>query len=62
VKEGEVASEVLAVPEEDLADVIAVIRAGLSEVPVASEVFEHLSEWCDGEEAYLEDMAADEDL
>jgi len=40
------ASEVLAVPEEHLAEVIEIIRAGLKDRDVSPEVREALEEWC----------------
>lgn len=56
------AKEILAVPEEHLADVIKVIRAGIEVISfdqdsVDSEVIEQLTKWCDSEEAYLKDLA-----
>jgi hypothetical protein len=51
------ASEVLSVPEEHLADVIHVIRSGLAHVPdgqIADEVRGQLALWCREEEEYLE--------
>ncbi len=45
--------EVLSVPEEHLAEVIGVIRAGLESVEVSAEVLERLTEWCSEEEAYI---------
>lgn len=47
------ASEILAVPEDNLAEVIAVIRAGLKTTKVTPETREQLTKWCDEEEAYL---------
>jgi hypothetical protein len=49
------ASEVLAVPEEHLGDVIYVIRRGLMSTKkgIDKEVFEMLTKWCDEEEEYL---------
>lgn len=48
------AKEVLAVPEEHLADVIRIIRAGLAVVgKVRPEVGKQLRKWCDEEAAYL---------
>jgi len=53
------ASEILAVPEEKLVEVIAVIRAGLLAVSLADcvsdETREQLEKWCDTEEAYIRD-------
>lgn len=54
------ASEVLAVPEEHLLEVIAVIREGLNSVDVDAEVFEQLSEWCNQEENYMRRLAKDD--
>lgn len=57
-------SETLSVPEEHLAEVIRVIRAGLrylkapgSPRPVSKEVREQLEKWCDEEEAYLKELS-----
>lgn len=49
------ASEILAVPEGRLEEVIRVIRAGLFEEEwfVSNETIEQLTKWCDEEEAYL---------
>lgn len=48
------ASEVLAVPEEHLGDVIKVIRRGLDASPeVAPEVREQLTKWADEEAEYI---------
>lgn len=48
------ASDVLAVPEEYLMEVIKVIRVGLESAPDTSEfVREKLVEWCAAEEAYF---------
>ena len=50
-----VASEILAVPEEFLPEVIKIIRTGLIHTPEVSEpVREQLTKWCSEEEAYLE--------
>jgi hypothetical protein len=56
------AKEILAVPEEHLADVIKIIRAGLEVVAfdrnsVDPEVIEQLTEWCNDEEEYLKNLA-----
>jgi hypothetical protein len=48
-----VASEILAVPEEHLREVIFIIRAGLTATVCSDEVREALTRWCDGEELYL---------
>lgn len=50
----ELATEVLNVPEENLRDVIKVIRAGLKKVKVAKDTKEALTRWCDEEEEYLD--------
>lgn len=51
------ASEILAVPEEHLAEVIAVIRAGLaSGVKVSAATRVQLIEWCHEEASYLKTM------
>lgn len=55
------ASEILAVPEEKLAEVIAVIRAGLRTTKVSAETHDQLTKWCDAEEQYLKDMASMDD-
>lgn len=48
------ASEVLAVPERHLAEVISIIRTGLDvKKKVTPEVKEQLSKWCNDEEEYL---------
>jgi hypothetical protein len=51
-----VASEILAVPEQHLAEVIEVIRTGLGMIDtfISSEVREQLTKWCDEESAYLD--------
>lgn len=54
------ASEILAVPEENLLEFIKIVRAGLKAVKkVTPDVREALTEWCDGEEAYMK--GTDED-
>lgn len=54
-REALMASEILSVPEEHLAEVIAIIRKGIEESPeVSDDVKERLTEWCDDEEEYLE--------
>lgn len=55
------ASEVLSVPEEHLADVIYVIRRGLlsTKKGIDKEVFQMLTKWCDEEEEYLKRLAED---
>ena len=47
------AKEILAIPEENLFEAIAVIRAGLSHVLVSGETRELLLEWCAEEEEYI---------
>lgn len=47
------ASEVLSVPEENLEEVIRVIRAGLKSTKVSKETRRNLTLWCDEEESYL---------
>ena len=51
------AKEILAVPEDHLAEVIAVIRAGLkateTDGSVSDVTREQLAKWCDEEEEYL---------
>jgi hypothetical protein len=54
-----VSSEALYVPEENLADVIAVIRAGLKVARVDIGTQLSLEEWCAEEEAYLKAMDDD---
>jgi len=47
------AKEILAVPEEYLPAVIAVIRNGLAVTSVPKEVKENLLKWCKEEEKYM---------
>lgn len=47
------ATEILAVPEDNLVEVIAVIRSGLLTVQVSPDTREALTRWCDEEEAYI---------
>ncbi len=49
------ASEVLAIPEDHLLEVIRVIRAGLEALgkDVTKETQQQLKKWCDEEEAYM---------
>jgi hypothetical protein len=54
------AKEILAIPEEHLAEVIRVIRAGLALAAVSNEVREQLTKWCDAEEEYLRDLQENE--
>lgn len=52
------ASEVLAVPEEHLEDVIYVIRRGLASTKksIHKDVLKQLTKWCDEEEKYLRQL------
>ncbi len=54
------AKEILAVPEQHLADTIKVIRAGLNVASgmksIHPSVIKNLTEWCDSEEEYLKDL------
>ena len=58
------ATEILAIPEERLKDVITVIRVGillienLKEYDVSDQTLRYLREWCVEEEAYLEKINA----
>lgn len=54
------AKEILAVPEEHLAEVIRVIRTGLTFATLSKEVREQLTEWCDSEEAYLRELTQED--
>jgi hypothetical protein len=61
------ASEILAVPEEHLEEVIKIIRMGLEHFyygprhpGVHPDVREQLLKWCDDEEEYLKTLAGDE--
>lgn len=48
------AKEILAIPEEHLAEVIKVIREGLKHLPeISDETRTQLSRWCHEEENYL---------
>ncbi len=49
------AKEILAIPEERLIEVIAVIRAGLEITETSDETREQLMKWCneEEEEAYI---------
>lgn len=53
------AKETLHVPEEDLGEVIDVIRAGLKATRVSNDVWVALNKWCDDEEEYLERLQED---
>lgn len=55
----ELATEVLNVPEENLRDVIKVLRAGLKKVKVSRDTKEALTRWCDEEEEYLDRQEED---
>ena len=50
-------AEVLTVPEEDLAEVISIIRAGLKSKRKRSVAGKELAKWCDEEEAYLKQLS-----
>jgi hypothetical protein len=55
------ASEILAVPEDDLREVIGIIRAGLKATKkVSKDVKDNLTEWCNEEEEYLGRLSDDE--
>lgn len=57
------ASEILAVPEENLAEVVIIIRAGLNAEEVSPEVSERLGAWCDDIEEYLtSQLLTDEEI
>ena len=47
------AKEALFIPEENLLEVIRVIRAGLKAVKVNKETKTALLDWCEAEESYL---------
>lgn len=48
------ATELLAIPEEEMADFIRVLRAGLNSVEdVPAVMKEDLLQWCEDEEEYL---------
>lgn len=49
-------SEILAVPEENLREVIAVIREGLKSVKVSRDTKYNLTNWCNEEEEYLDEI------
>lgn len=55
------ASEILSVPEESLAEVITVIRAGLHTIGkvIKPETRDALVKWCNEEEQYLLDCQED---
>ena len=50
------AKEILAIPEEDLEEVIEVIRAGLKAIKTSNDVWVNLNKWCDEEEEYLKEL------
>ena len=55
------ASEVLAVPEQHLAEFISIVRAGLAAVgDVTPGVREALEGWCDRESEYLEECGREQ--
>ena len=48
-------SEILAIPEEHLQELIDIIRVGLEHTKyISTETRRQLIRWCDSEEAYLE--------
>lgn len=47
------ATEILAVPEHRLKEVVQVIRAGLKATTVSKETKECLQDWCDQEGEYI---------
>ena len=49
------AKEILAIPEENLFEVITVIRAGLNRVFVSRETRELLLQWCNEEAKYIKE-------
>lgn len=55
------ASEVLAVPEEYLQEVINVIRAGLKTTKVSGDTKYNLKKWCNEEEEYLKELNGEEE-
>lgn len=46
--------EVLAIPEENLREVILVIQIGLKHVDVSADTKSNLIAWCEGETEYLD--------
>ena len=59
------AKEYLSIPEQNLEEVILVIRSGLkfmkdNNLPISDEVYVSLSYWCDAEEIYLEELKREE--
>lgn len=55
------ASEILAVPEQYLAEFIAVIRCGLRGEEVSTQTRDQLTRWCDEEEEYLKRLNGDDE-
>ena len=56
------ATEVLAIPEDYLQDVIWIIQAGcLSAKYASNDVREHLEEWCDEMQAYVDSWDDEDD-
>lgn len=53
------ASEIMAVPEEILDEVIQVIRIGLARADVSERTKDMLREWCEAEQDYLDGMKED---
>jgi len=54
-----VAKEILSIPEENLEEVIKVIRIGLEHIlskDIDPLTFAQLVQWCDQEEEYLKDI------
>ena len=50
------ATEILPIPEDDLQEVIDIIRTGIVHTKnVSTSVKENLEQWCDEEEEYLKD-------
>lgn len=54
------ASEIISVPDEDLREVIEVIRAGLFATSVSDTVRLNLTNYCDEFEEYLDMLAKEE--
>lgn len=50
------ANEILSIPEDDLKEVIMVIRVGLKHCATSPEVREQLNIWCNEEEDYLKGL------
>lgn len=55
-------SEGLYVPEENLEEVIKVIKAGLKAVKVSRSAKTNLTEWCNEMEEYLADAKLEDEL